>query len=135
MKPTTRISPSYKYLFASYRAGARRRKFDFQLDIQQFVEIISRPCTYCNRPPRDFNIYLKNNGTRKSSHLSTTQRGVDKAWIKANGIDRIENNIGYTLDNSISCCSVCNMMKHSMNVVHFIAHIEQIHKHFIQGKE
>ena len=30
------------------------------------------------------------------------------------GIDRIDNKMGYTLNNVVPCCSRCNFMKHIM---------------------
>lgn len=37
-----------------------------------------------------------------------------------NGIDRKDNNIGYTRENSFACCACCNMMKKTMNHDDFV---------------
>lgn len=39
--------------------------------------------------------------------------------IGPNGVDRIDNNKGYTLDNCTSCCKKCNMAKGTMTVTEF----------------
>jgi hypothetical protein len=40
-----------------------------------------------------------------------------------NGIDRLVNSIGYTLDNSRSCCSTCNYMKKDLDLNVFLEHL------------
>lgn len=37
------------------------------------------------------------------------------------GIDRVANTIGYTVENCVSCCSVCNRMKSDMNYTDFVS--------------
>lgn len=46
----------------------------------------------------------------------------------ARGIDRIDNKVGYTKNNSISCCEVCNKMKWKYNKQYFLNHIKKIYK-------
>jgi hypothetical protein len=36
------------------------------------------------------------------------------------GIDRVDSSIGYTNDNSVSCCSMCNYMKRTYEKEEFI---------------
>lgn len=36
------------------------------------------------------------------------------------GIDRVDNNIGYTKENSVSCCGICNRMKVDSTFDNFI---------------
>jgi hypothetical protein len=44
------------------------------------------------------------------------------------GIDRIDNNIGYVLENSTPCCHRCNRMKSDLSVPLFLAHIKKIYE-------
>ena len=46
---------------------------------------------------------------------------------KGNGIDRIDNNLGYTVQNSISCCKKCNYAKHKMSYDEFIELVTNIY--------
>jgi hypothetical protein len=47
--------------------------------------------------------------------------------IALNGIDRKNNNIGYTKDNCVPCCTMCNMMKgYKLDDVQFINVCEHI---------
>lgn len=47
----------------------------------------------------------------------------------AGGIDRMRNDIGYTHDNSASCCSLCNYAKREMSVEQFLEWARKINDH------
>ena len=47
--------------------------------------------------------------------------------IETVGVDRVDNNKGYTLDNVVPCCSKCNYMKNSNTEKEFLEHVEKIH--------
>lgn len=38
-----------------------------------------------------------------------------------NGIDRIDNAKGYTIENSVTCCKRCNFAKRNMSYDEFIS--------------
>ena len=42
----------------------------------------------------------------------------------ANGIDRKSNQKGYTPQNCVPCCEICNKAKRNMNYVKFMGWIE-----------
>lgn len=44
-----------------------------------------------------------------------------------NGLDRVDNSIGYIDNNTVSCCIDCNMMKCTYNINVFINHIRKIY--------
>lgn len=44
------------------------------------------------------------------------------------GIDRVDNSLGYTLENSFPCCEMCNRMKWRYTKDEFINHMIKIHK-------
>lgn len=46
-----------------------------------------------------------------------------------NGIDRIDNNLGYIIENCVSCCGRCNKIKDKMTSKEFLNHIEKIYKY------
>jgi len=35
------------------------------------------------------------------------------------GIDRVDNNVGYIIDNCVPCCTICNLAKRNLNVDEF----------------
>lgn len=43
------------------------------------------------------------------------------------GVDRVDNNIGYTQSNCSPCCTKCNMMKKDMGCSDFIRQVLLIH--------
>jgi hypothetical protein len=47
----------------------------------------------------------------------------------SNGIDRVDNRIGYNSRNSVPCCAECNFMKRNMLAHKFTYRAERIAKH------
>lgn len=103
-RPTrSRKSPkhrAYRQLFHAYRKNARTRGLIWNLDLELFSDLISKPCGYCGRPPSNYFNYTK---TKK------THRYLFKAHYS--GIDRRDNREGYTPANVMSCCKDCNLAK------------------------
>jgi hypothetical protein len=46
-----------------------------------------------------------------------------------NGIDRVDNDVGYIQLNVVTACTMCNMMKHTLGVNDFLSHVTKIHIH------
>lgn len=44
-----------------------------------------------------------------------------------NGIDRVDNSVGYVLSNCVPCCSTCNRMKGTMSSEEFKEKIKLIY--------
>lgn len=100
-------------VYASYRKGAKDRGIDFNIPKHKFYEIIKRDCFYCGEPAS--NIRKPRVATKTSSFIYS-------------GIDRLDSNGPYTLENCIPCCSVCNRMKVDSSLVDWIEKIEKIYK-------
>lgn len=88
-------SPALNSRIAQYRVAARKRNLAFEISQDQAAELMLGNCKYCGRPPQ---------GTSKCRSHS----------IKTNGIDRIDSAVGYTYQNSVSCCGTCNLAKSDM---------------------
>jgi hypothetical protein len=93
-----RIMTNSALMFKNYVKGAHRRGLDFNLDEKEFDRIVRRPCHYCGQPI--------------GKHL--------------NGIDRIDNAIGYMVTNCVSCCAICNRMKGAMPKEDFLVKVRNI---------
>lgn len=53
----------------------------------------------------------------------------------ADGIDRIDSNKDYSIENCVPCCGTCNIMKNKFDSKTFFDHIKLIYtKHFIDNK-
>jgi hypothetical protein len=85
--------------YNSYKSRAIKKELEFSLSIDTFNEIIKNNCYYC---------------------------GKENTILHKNGIDRKNNILGYTLTNSISCCSECNYMKGMLNDSDFIEQCKKI---------
>ncbi|MGJ4945153.1 HNH endonuclease signature motif containing protein [Bradyrhizobium sp. HKCCYLS1011] len=55
--------------------------------------------------------------------------GKFKSQYVCNGIDRKDNGQGYTIENCVPCCSVCNHAKHTMGYEQFIMWISRAYHH------
>lgn len=99
-------------LFCTYRNGAEKRGFSFEFTKEQFGDLTKQDCWYCGAKPVQKN---RCSGTGKSEN-----------FYLYNGIDRVENDKGYTLANSLPCCGRCNKMKMSLSVEDFINQVKKI---------
>jgi len=82
-----------------YFHGAKQRNIIFNLSFNQFLTFWNKPCSYCN------------------------------SEIKGVGIDRVDNNIGYEINNCVPCCEICNRMKLKLSLSDFLSHIQKIINH------
>lgn len=71
-----------RYVHAQAIAKFRDKNWD--INKADYLNLLKKPCYYCNG-------ILDDNGGA--------------------GLDRIENSLGYTLDNVIRCCSFCNYLR------------------------
>lgn len=88
----------------------RKKQKSFELTFKEFLEFVEiKNCHYCNR-------------------------SID--WIKHSGngsfkynLDRKDSNLGYSLNNCVVCCKVCNYMKGSeFSYEEFIETIKLLNK-------
>jgi len=79
-----------KYKFSRYKRGAKVRGIKFELSFYQFISFWKKPCEYCGDE------------------------------IKTIGLDRLNNDKGYSMDNVVPCCTDCNRMKMAMDKNRFI---------------
>jgi hypothetical protein len=73
--------------FQQLKSHAKRRSLDVVLTFEEYCEIIKYECIYCEGSFRKFNDY--------SGYF----------------IDRLDNSIGYIIDNCYPCCDICNRIK------------------------
>lgn len=50
---------------------------------------------------------------------------------KADGIDRIDSNKDYTIDNIVPCCGICNRMKNKFSLYLFLEQIDKIYHRLV----
>jgi hypothetical protein len=93
-------------LFENRRWMARKRGLAFELTRDYFLTLTKKPCFYCGRPP-----------------FATTSTQEVNGQYSYNGIDRMNNAVGYTKENSVPCCKDCNWAKRMRSCAEFIAWI------------
>lgn len=62
----------------------------------------------------------------------TNQQCVYCGSFGPNGVDRKNNDEGYTLENSVACCFLCNHMKWNLSIQQLFAHIKKIIKYSVK---
>jgi hypothetical protein len=85
---------SFNALFQIYKNSAAKRGYVFNITKEQFKKITSEECFYCLAPP---------------SQIAEGRTAY--GFYTHSGIDRVDNSIGYELNNCVSCCKECNYIK------------------------
>jgi hypothetical protein len=104
---------SYIY---KYKFHAKEHSLEFELTKEEFRNLISQNCFYCGREPEE-----------------KERRSIDVVFL-ANGIDRVNNKIGYKISNCVTCCTQCNKSKGTLTFDEFIAWIKKIHSYLVDSK-
>ena len=87
-----------------YKRAARERGVVWDLSKQDFAAFWKEPCCYCGHP------------------------------IFTIGLDRIDNDLGYTLENVVPACKRCNVAKNDLPVGEFLSHCTRILSHILSHK-
>jgi len=95
-----------KKVFNVYKRQAKSRGIQFSLSIEEFKSVVFEPCHYCGELPT-----------------------IDCYSMLRNGIDRINSDEGYTVDNCVPCCKICNVAKSNTTQEEFFAWIKKVYEH------
>lgn len=115
---------SWTFRYQGYKNGAKKRNYEWSLSITDFMYIASKPCFFCGQEPKEWECFSNAPSVRKDSPIAN----AELYKIKISGIDRLNNNIGYTIDNSVPCCVYCNRAKSDLSMDNFFNHITKIYK-------
>lgn len=86
------------YWYRKYQRDAKKCGKKFSLSYKEFLEIIYKSCHYCGDPPKP----------------------RDRSPLPMNGVDRVDNKIGYVISNCVPCCRNCNFLKSSSSKEKFL---------------
>lgn len=103
-------------LYRNCKRGAERRNLVFELGCDDYEYIISLNCIYCGEQPKEV---VKSYYCGKYGSLKVYK-------VMANGIDRVDNSQGYTVENCEPCCYRCNSMKSNLSENEFLQHAAKI---------
>ena len=110
---------SFNYLLGRYKHVAREGGRIWDISKEDFRKLTSSNCFYCGSKPS--NISKRPNRRHWGVYLY-------------NGIDRVNSNNGYKLDNVVPCCTMCNRMKLAWAQEEFFAKIKQIYEYLGLGE-
>jgi len=103
----------------SVKHNARTGGRELSLSPKQICALVTSPCFYCESLEIEEGLVRRFKGK--------------KSWIKpTNGVDRIDSEGGYTLDNVRPCCANCNYAKRRLTDEEFYSHIDKLHKNLVK---
>lgn len=120
--PAKRLQPhddrvfNARYIFYRRRAETKLQT-TFALTLAQFAELCKSNCYYCGAPPA------------MAARMGLAKPGEPLS----NGVDRIDNNYGYIMENVVPCCTYCNQMKLDRSTREFLEQVERIAAHSIKN--
>ena len=101
---------AFNAVWNDYVQQTKRRGREWGITKDEARRIFTSPCSYCGVPP---------------SAIKKIPFG--RGSFSFNGIDRIDNSVGYILENCTPCCRTCNIMKQGMSVAEFRIHVNKIY--------
>ena len=105
-------------IYKGYRERCPKRGYEFELTKEEFSAMILQNCHYCGIPP------------------DTHRKCKNGRVFVYNGIDRIDNNVGYKKGNIVTACKVCNYAKNTLSLEEWKAWIVRIYSNvFIKKKD
>ena len=97
------------HLYSVYKHNADKRNLLYTITIEDFRKLTSSSCYYCNDAP----MYSHSGVTCSTPYVY-------------NGVDRVDNTIGYVLENCVPCCRICNWMKRTQSQKDFVTKCAKI---------
>lgn len=109
------------YMFLQLRKSANPREIKWTLTEKETLSIIFNNCHYCASAPELKCYPLK--------HHKLSQKRTEDAVIIRNGIDRIDSDKGYEINNVVPCCEQCNKSKLDQSITSFMDWLDRIARH------
>lgn len=100
-----------RHVINAIKQSAKYRDIKYNLTEDEAIFFISKNCYYCDDPPK-----------------SIVKEGSKYTGIfYYNGIDRVDNNIGYEKSNCVTSCYQCNIAKSTLSKQEFLDKIKKIY--------
>lgn len=108
---------AFNALVRTMKRSAEKRDYEWELTKEQVACLTKQDCFYCGAEP-------------SQTHNRSTWNGN----YVYNGLDRVDNDKSYTVDNVVPCCGTCNGAKSAMTVKEFRAWAVRLCEHFIRDE-
>lgn len=104
--------------YQSYCYRAKKKNLTFGITKEYFSLLVNQKCHFCGCDPlRQFPTPKKN--------LSRPYNG----FIYINGLDRLNSSLGYSKENCVTCCEICNKAKRDLSLDEFTDWINRLINH------
>jgi len=87
-------------IFSKLKKMYKKQYSDGDISFEEFYKLSQMNCYYCGIKPSNL---CKNKNSE----------------IYYNGLDRVDNNIGHFINNCVTCCKYCNIMKNNYHLDDF----------------
>lgn len=82
---------------------------------EEALVLFKKNCHYCQAPP------------------SNKLKFENKVIGRYQGIDRVDNSLGYLTTNIVPCCKHCNSFKSDRTYDDFIRHVRKLYKQVVES--
>jgi hypothetical protein len=106
----------FNKLLSGYKSNAKRKNLPFTLTNNECRSLFKGNCFYCGVEPKQIFTHKKSIGE-----------------FIYNGIDRLNNDMGYSLMNTASCCTKCNFIKNKYSYIDFYKWIDTVYNYRINS--
>jgi hypothetical protein len=99
-------------LYKKLLHSASKRGLVVTISIDEFTKLAEQKCHWCGNDPS----------------ISKLRKDGSSSWA-SNGIDRLDNSIGYTIDNCVPSCFPCNRAKRDMSLKEWDEYLDRLVNH------
>jgi len=102
-------------VISHYKQAAKVRGLPWDLSREEAKELFLGNCAYCGKEP--------------SQVLRANRQNELNGDFIYNGLDRVNNELGYSLNNCVPACKDCNYMKKCLTLAEFKDHVRRVALH------
>jgi len=118
IKNSDRAEVLFRHGYSAMLHRHKKRWTSQAIAFVEYKEMASKPCVYCAHP-----------GSNTIKDRDGRGGFITDAVIKHNGIDRINSEYGYTIDNTQPVCGFCNTAKLDKSEIYFFQWVKRVYEH------
>jgi hypothetical protein len=128
-----------KFGYGILRRQAKDRGVPVGISFDEYVSLAEQPCHYDGTmPSNDLATQYRKKATdsakKRSNRDFINPNFTGIRWMTS-GLDRIDSDKGYTLDNVVPCCRNCNRAKSDLTLGTFDAWLQRAYNHRFGGRK